>query len=279
MLGHLIYNYEHLDDLRIQEEISKNLYRKHFGGVYLAHAYNGKKSFGYRPYLEDVFLEKKNRGHFQGAIDLINAGLEFFTKKKIPGVRYVLVTAADTWCLNIKFLQGMIHEMERDGKVLAASSWGKAKFPERPHGLSTDFFIVDIEWNRKNKLFPLDYESFVKKFADYFFLEFSMPILEMCLQYSFQKLFWNSWNSNETWQERDRRFLRITDREPVHGESGERISTWPKLGLYTSPNPQEKRAALKKWKFSEGSFAKKLLNTKDLRYYKHFKNHSLIRAN
>ncbi len=267
MLGHLIYNYEHLDDLRIQEEFSKNLYAKNFDGVHLVHAYNGKKSFGYEPYLEDVFLEIKNRGHFQGAADLINSGLNFFSKNKISGLRYVLVTASDTWCLNIKFLQKIIQKMEDEGKVLAVSSWGKVKSPERPRGFSTDFFIVNIEWNRKKKLFPLNYESFVKKFADYFFLEFRIPTLEMCLQYSFAKLFWDPWNNNASWQERNQRFLRISQREPVHLETGERISSWPKLGLYTSPNALEKRMALKKWKFSDGQFAKKLLSAKDFEYY------------
>jgi len=38
--------------------------------------HNGKKKFGYEPYLEDKFIQIKNNGHFQGAVDLINRGLE-----------------------------------------------------------------------------------------------------------------------------------------------------------------------------------------------------------
>jgi len=129
MLGHLIYNYQHLDDARIQQEISKNLYVKAFDKVHLVHAYNGKKEFGYRPHLEDKLIKIKNRGHFKGAADLINAGLKYFTTKKIPGLKYVLVTAADTWLLDVDFLKDLIDQMQREGKVLAASSWGRSKYP------------------------------------------------------------------------------------------------------------------------------------------------------
>lgn len=265
MIGHLIYNYEHPDDLKIQEEISKSLYAPLFKGVHLVHAYNGKQAF--KPYLEDKFIKIKNRGHFKGASDLINEGLKYFTKAKIKGLRYVLVTAADTWLLNEKFLKSLIDEMQNKNQVLAACSWGRSLYPAKPKGFSTDFFIIDLEWNRKSKLFPLNYDSFLKKYSDLFALQYSIPILEVAVQYKYAKYFIDNYKDNAIGYERNARFRRIIEREPVHSEQGNRLQVWSKIGLYTDPNPKDKQIALKKIKRSFGPNADKLKNNKTLGYY------------
>lgn len=267
MLGHLIYNYQHLDDCKIQQEISRMLYAKAFGGVHLVHAYNGKKEFGYAQYLEDKFIKIKNRGHFQGAVDLINAGMEYFNSARKLPVRYVLVTAADTWLLNVKFVQKLVREMETKGQVLATSSWGKSKPSEKPHGFSTDFFIVDLEWNRKAQLWPLDYAGFVRKFADFFYVQYAQPVVEVAVQYQFQKYFGDNFVDNDIWRNRNASLRRIVEREPVHGQDGRRIDNWPSIGLYTSPEPKAKRAALRKLGISLGAEGRRLLGAEDLSYY------------
>ena len=48
-------------------------------------------------------------------------------------------------------LEKVLAEMKEKNKVIAVSSWGQVKYPVKPNGFSTDFFIIDIEWNRKNK--------------------------------------------------------------------------------------------------------------------------------
>jgi hypothetical protein len=259
MIGHLIYNYAHLDDCRIQQEISKSLYAKAFGGVHLVHAYNGKPSFGYRPHMEDELIKVKNRGHFLGASDLINAGLRYFNAHPIKGLRYVLVTAADTWLVNVDFLKALTDEMEREGKVLAVSSWGRVKAPEKMTGFSTDFFVIDIGWNRKAHLFPFSYQAFKRRFADLFYLQYSQPTLEGAVQYQFQKYFGDHFEDNDVWHERERRLRRLVEREPVHHD-GERTANWPEIGLYTAPEPKEKRRVLKELGLSVGPYAKKLIS-------------------
>ncbi|HLD17535.1 MAG TPA: hypothetical protein VJB99_00485 [Patescibacteria group bacterium] len=266
MLGHLIYNYQHLDDVRIQQEISKGLYAPHFDGNYLVHAYNGKPEFGYKKYLEDRLIRIPNRGHYRGAVELINAGLAVFLEMR-RGPRYVLVTAADTWVLNVDFFAGLVREMEQGGKVLAASSWGRAVSPEKPSGFSTDFFLLDLEWNRKAKVFPLDYDAFVKKFSDVFALQFVQPTVEGAVLYKFQKYFLDHFEDNDVWQERNKAFRRIIEREPVHGPKGDRQENWPEIGLYTSPAPEEKRKALKKLKLDLGPQMHRLLTERDVSYY------------
>jgi hypothetical protein len=266
MIGHIIYNYQHLDDVRIQQELSKKLYTKVFGGVHLVHAYNGKKEFGYEPYLEDKFIRIKNRGHYKGAVDLINAGIKYLQGAKIKGLKYVLVTAADTWAIDTRFLKKVMKEMELEGKVLAASSWGNAVAPARPTGFSTDFFLFDLEWNHKAKLWPLDYDGFIEKFEDVLAINYTQPTVELAAQYAFQKHFLKTYEDNDVWRTREKMFRRLIEREPIHID-GERISDWPNLGLYTSPDPKTKQAILKKKKLDVGRYTGKLIKAKNLEYY------------
>lgn len=267
MLGHLIYNHHHLDDVRIQQELSRQLYGQAFGGVHLVHAYNGKPSYGYRRYLEDRLIRLPNPGHFQGACNLINAGVTYFTRLRQPFIRYLLVTAADTWLVKVGFLKKVISEMEQEKKVLAASSWGSVKAPERPHGLSLDFFILDLEWNRQSRLFPLDYRGFIRRYEDFFYLQWSYPILEYCFQFAFNRYFAKRYRDNEHYRNREASFRRIVEREPVHIPGKNRRWSWPAIGLYTAPVPIEKQRVLRRLKLDVGPHAHKLLTARDLTYY------------
>lgn len=266
MLGHIIYNYQHLDDCKIQQELSKKLYTQVFGGVHLVHAYNGNVSFGYTRYLEDKLITIKNRGHYQGAVDLINVGMKYFDESKDLPVKYVLVTAADTWLLNTRFLQSIIQEMEEKGQVLATSSWGSAQAPEKPAGFATDFFIIDLEWNRSAHLWPLNYAAFKKKFEDFFYLQFSQPIVEAAVQYKYQKYFADTYVDNDVWKNKSRFLRRIVEREPVHIK-GSRKNEWPRIGLYTAPDPTAKQKVLKKLALKLGPEADRLVRAKDTTYY------------
>jgi GT2 family glycosyltransferase len=135
-LGHLLYTYSNVDDARIQQEISKQLYAERFDGVQLVHTYTGKPEWGYEQYLEDELIVMENRGHFRGAADHLAAGLRYFMEHGDQDVRYVLVAAADSWILDAAYLQKIIKTMERDGQVLAVSSWFSA-YPEDIQGFST----------------------------------------------------------------------------------------------------------------------------------------------
>ena len=270
-MGHLIYSHQHLDDARIQQEIAKNLYRKEFGDCFVVHAHNGKEEFGYKKYLEDELIITENRGHFQGAVDLINAGLFYFDKHKKEGLKYVLVTAADTWCLDPKFIKKVIQEMEEKEQVVAVSSWMVDMY-KKIKGFSTDFFIVDLEWNRKSKVWPLDYIGFKKKFIDIFALFYSQPFVEGAFQYAFQKHILNTYENNDTWRNRNKLVRRIIEREPIHktgadGMTQVRQDDWPEIGLYTNPDGKTKKKALEKLGLELGEYSKKLVGSSDISYY------------
>lgn len=266
MIGHLLYSYHHLDDARIQQEISKQLYAPVFGGTYLVHSHNGSRSFGYRPYLEDKLLRLKNRGHFQGACDLVNAGVKHFISLHQPHIKYVLVTAADTWCLNATFLKHLLKEMEQNKKVLTVASWSRNQSPNKISGFSTDFFIINLDWAKRTKIFPLQYAQFRKKFKDLFTVLWQMPNVEMCFQFQYSKYFMTHYKDNDIWRTRDALLRRLEEREPIH-RNGIRRFDWPRLGLFTNPYPKSKQQALRKMHVNLGPFSRKLIRATNLNYY------------
>ncbi|HSX17669.1 MAG TPA: hypothetical protein VLH86_06245 [Patescibacteria group bacterium] len=263
-LGHLIYTYNNLDDAYIQQELSKKLYAQQFGGVQLVHAYDGKPEFGYKKYLEDELITIDNPGHFRGATALINTGLNYFMEHGDPEVQYVLVAASDSWLLNVGYLEKIIATMQSENRVLAASSWFSA-YPQEMRGFSTDFFIIDITWNREAKLFPLGYDAFVKKFEDVLALNGEFPFMERAVQYYFQKYLMANYEDYSAKHHGNELMLRITSREPVDGD--QRAYNREEIGLFTAPDPAPKQAALKALGIELGPHSKKLVEATDLSYY------------
>ncbi len=268
MIGHVIYTYNKITDAYINQEISKNLYSKSkvLGGTYLVHSFNGEPKLGYKKYLEDKLIKMKNPGHFLGAANMIDAGIEAVSKKSQSlGIRYCLVTTADTWMINVKFLERLIKKMKKEKKYVATCAWF-AKFPEKPHTLATDFFVIDIEWNKKSRVFPLNYKEFVEKFKDYFYLRWGIPLIEVAFMYNYFNWFGEVHNhdGNLIWQDAEKHLLRITEREPVHGErewkkGRGRKEVWPKIGLYTWNDLKKKKELLKKKKLILGKYSKELI--------------------
>lgn len=269
MLGHLIYNYNQLDDVRIQQEISRKLYAPVFGGTHIVHAYDGRPEFGYKPYLEDKLIRIPNAGHYQGAVNVINAGIKYFMHAKIPGVHYVLVTAADTWCLNNRWLKSVVTEMQAKQQYLATSSWGTAKAPEKPTGFATDFFIINLQYNSRMRVWPIHFGAYQKRFTELSAFLYKTVSVESAFQYSYFKPILQKFRDNQVFWERETRLRRLVEREPVHfaGGMARRRQSWPRIGLYTDPYPKEKQRALQKLRVVLGPNAEKLKRAKSLAYY------------
>lgn len=75
-LGILIYTYNRIDDAKINMEIIKNVWQAddYFENLEIIHAFNGKKEWYEKKYLEDKLVRIRNTWHFQGASDLIDVG-------------------------------------------------------------------------------------------------------------------------------------------------------------------------------------------------------------
>ena len=263
MLGHLIYTYDRVEDARIQQELSTHLNSQILGGVHIVHTYSGGSTFGYEPYLEAKLIPRKNRGHYRGAVDLINAGLQYFSDSDLD-IRYVLVTAADTWIVQTEFLANLISEMEANEKVLATSSW-VSEFPAAPAGFALDFFVIDLQWNRHAQLFPLDYDDFFAKYADILALRYVPPFVEVALQYGYHKHFLKSFEDNDVWTTRDRHFRRIIEREPTHIRDNDNARMM--TGIYHSHDAEKKKALLTEMGLDCGPYCHRLLTANDLSYF------------
>jgi hypothetical protein len=264
MLGHIIYTYDRLDDARVQQEISTFLYPKAFGGVHLVHAYNGEESFGYTPYLENHLIVRQNKGHYRGAVDLINAGLAYFDEAGLTDVRYVLVTASDTWAVDAGYLQDLVAKMGANGQVVAASSW-RTEWPAQLHGFSLDFFLIDRHWNSETAIFPLDYDAFYNKYAEVLGLMYIPPIPEAAFQTSYHGYFLSRYLDNDVLRQRDLHFRRIPEREPAAIRENARGREM--TGIWHTHSTIEKQEMLRALGLSCGEHSNKLMMAEDLRYF------------
>lgn len=247
-IAQVIYTYDKLDDAKINMEITRNLWEGIIGKVYILHAYNGKRRYGYRKYIENKLLEIKNRGHFTGASDLINNALVHLTN--FTNFKYVIVTAADTWMIKPIKLKAILNQMRSENKVIACSSWLdiETKWLFRT-GFSTDFFIFDLDWNRANKFFPIKYDEYIKQFKDTCLFMGVYPYLELAFAYYYLKFFADpliSKGNGKAFTPALNSILRLKEREPIFGRNGIRKMAFPRLGLYTYHEKKHKLKLIKK---------------------------------
>ena len=167
-IGVLIYTYNRTDDAKINMELICNVWQKnkYFRDIEIIHAYNGNEKWYPKKYLENKLIRMKNSWHFQGAADLIDAGI----KKFKADVDYVIILAADTWLIKPVYVERLLEKMKKDNLYIATCPWG---LPERNElkdvGMAVDFFIVDLKSAGNIKCFLLDMVHFTKNTRIYFY--------------------------------------------------------------------------------------------------------------
>ena len=117
-IGVLLYTYNRTDDARINQEIIRNVWGKSelFDEIKIIHTYNGEEAWYPEQYLEDKLIRRENLGHFLGAEDLINTGMTAF-QNEFPDVEYIIILAADTWCVKPNYIASIIDNMRKDDFV------------------------------------------------------------------------------------------------------------------------------------------------------------------
>jgi hypothetical protein len=275
-IGVLVYTHNRTDDARINMEIIRNIWKKskYFQNVKIVHCFNGKRKWYPEKYLEDELIIQKNSWHFQGAADLIDAGISKFYKK-YRNIDYLIVFAADTWLIDPNYLENLLTKFWKKKSVLATCRWG---LPRRNDfsdvGMALDFFIIDLAWAKKYKMFPIGYKDFFDKYSDLILYQKGGNVaLEKLLLARYIKAVSREEKSGGVARKNalDKIFI-IKDREPVHSFINKegfwiRKMYWPKMGLLTHHDPLSKKKILKQKKIGTGTNIKKLISSKDMSYF------------
>lgn len=272
----LIYTYDRIDDAKINMEIINELWEKSglFYSIKIVHSYNGKKEWYPKKYLENVLIRRKNPGHFQGAAELIDSGMAKI-HKNFGDTDYVIVLAADTWLVNIKYVHRILQKMSKNNLYLATCPWGLSSRREFSDvGMALDFFIIDQKWAKKYKMFPINFADFAEKYWDLIlFLRGGNVSVEKLAFARYLKAIFREFRNNVQLKYLARsKIYQLTDREPVHTSINRdgfwiRKMYWPKMGLLTHHEAEPKRKILKKLGFNFGKNIQRLVKAKDTGYH------------
>lgn len=253
-IGFLIYTFDRVEDAKINQKIIRELWGKShlFADITIVHAFNGPKKIYPEKYLEDDLVTIENSGHYQGAAELIDAGIKTF-QKNYSDLDYVIVLAADTWVVKPHFVDNILYEMAEKNQTIASCAWGSPLTNDLTQtGMATDFFIVDLKWATKYKMFPLDYQDFKDKYWDFLLYQYgTTPSLEKLAWARFMKaVAEEKLNDNSYQTQVMEKFYRIKDREPVNTEKNKlgefhiRKHFWPEIGLLTDHDLEVKKGQL-----------------------------------
>ncbi|MDQ4147099.1 MAG: hypothetical protein M3120_05355 [Pseudomonadota bacterium] len=281
-IGFLIYTYDKIDDAKINMEIIRSMWQSPqlFREITIVHAYNGDKSWYKTKYLEDELVITHNSGHFQGASEMIDAGIKLFGAKYTK-VDYVIVLASDTWLVKPSYIAQILGKKQDSSLFLAACAWNLNEYTSIfDVGIATDFFIIDLHWSIKRHLFPLRYKEFKDKYGDLLlYINGDLVQLEKLLLLRFVAAIYGEEQDDIAMKHIAlSRMYRMKDREPVHTGIDERDvwirkRHWPNMGFIGYDEPEAKRAALKNIKEAKGASIERLLNSSDLDYYNSFTPH------
>jgi hypothetical protein len=271
-VGVLIYTYNRVDDAKVNMEIIRNVWKKKksLSDVHIIHAFNGEKQWYPKKYFENRLITIKNSWHFQGASDLIDAGMRAFEKEK--HIDYVIVLASDTWLVKPDYVERLIHRMRTGEYHFGTCAWG---IPERNQmhdvGVAVDFFIIDLKWANATKMFPLRYGAFQKKYEDLLLYHggSSTHLEKLLFARYLQATNREGGNVGSLRKQAFEKILRLKEREPIHPKKGSwtRTMYWSKMGLLTHHDPVTKKKLLKQLGIKGGKEIEKLLHNKNLSYF------------
>lgn len=276
-LGILISTYNKTDDAKINMEIIRSLWAKldYFSNIKIVHAYNGDPSWYPQKYLEDSLVRISNSGHYQGASELIDAGVAEFNSKNWD-IDYVVSLTSDFWLIKPNFIKTVIEDLRSKDKLMATNWWG-GNNPDKPDGpikaMATDMFILDYQWMINSNMFPLNFREFKNKYEDIFYYEGKQIILERLMTSKFMKSVYDICKEDTNLNALVRSKVReIKERNDIfyHDEINNnwiRKEYWPEAGIVTVNSPIEKQKILKEMKLDVGPCSNNFINSSKLDYY------------
>lgn len=278
-LAVILYTYDRVDDALINQEIIRNLWSKSelLKDIKIYHVYNGKKERYIEKYREDYFARIENSGHFQGASELFDLGFKKVVESGFEA-DYLVFLASDTWVVNKSLVESTLQKMDDENKLMAGNSWDG--LPDKPgdilKSISVDLLFLNYKWARKNKIFPLDYSGFKRKYGEVFYYQGGVIMLEkLLLSHFIRAIHEESGNDVEFRAIARSKIFQIFEREPVHSHINNegnwvRKMYWPEIGLITHHDPKEKQKIVKLLKLHFGENLQKFINSNDLSYFNKF---------
>lgn len=144
-------------------------------------------------------------------------------------------------------------------------------------GMGLDFYIMDLQWVKKSKMFPLEFDKFCKKYEEIFYYKDDIPYLERVFAARFKQAITRVpgvESTNILKKTAEKHLLRLSEREPIHLHEGffkwkkqYRKMSWPELGLLGDHHPKPKKKLLKKLNPKLGKYGKKLIESDDISYW------------
>lgn len=255
-IWYLIYSYNRIYDAMIQMEIVRNIYEKEFWKIFILHAYNWEKSWYKNKYLEDKLIRIKNPWHYEWASNLIDIWFKHFKNLDLD---YIIVSASDTWFLNTDFIRDTLLEMKNNNKVLFTCPWWT---PTRNDftdvWMATDFFILDLNWEKKFNMFPVNYKSFYNKNIDLlrYLWKWNISYEKLLFSRFINSCFLEIKSEILLKSQVKNKLLNFSERIPIHSnEDWERTMEWKGIGFFTNHNIYEKQNVFENlnlgtWKYS-----------------------------
>ncbi|MDO8497809.1 MAG: hypothetical protein Q7S61_04670 [bacterium] len=170
-------SHDHIQHTKIGMKLMTQLWKTEplLQNIDIFHAYNGLHDLYPTPYLEKKIIRRENLGHYDGAADLMDAGVaEILSSSK--KYDYILVMSGDVWLIKPDVIAHILQIMESKKYLLTATLWPNTFF--LPTFFGTEFFIISTDLARN--IFPLKLAYFFKsRLVDTFFSHLfkSLPVL------------------------------------------------------------------------------------------------------
>jgi hypothetical protein len=141
--------------------------------------------------------------------------------------------------------------------------------------LATDFFVLDLNWQRRHKLFPLDFSDIWAKFNEIkLFFTGNVLYLEDALAFAYTSLFLKEHPEPGGYKKALLNSIyHLKEREPIHYRQASgvwaRTMEWPELGLYTYHDEDvlKKKNVLCLNQELSGTYIEKLRQADNLSYF------------
>ena len=153
-------SYKRIRDTKIGMRIIREVWPQvpTLQNVDIYHANNAPDHEYPQKYLENFLIRRPTMTHYEGAADLIDAGVNAILQHE-EKYDFILVMSGDVWLVKPQEIENILLKMHSKNVSFASSLWPNLLF--MPTLFSTEFFIITP--NLARNVFPLNLHSFFSR--------------------------------------------------------------------------------------------------------------------